>query len=261
MIFLIYSKILTDSIEREKKGIDYCCSERDRLLLNELFDKINALTGTDIKYLAEIDALRIHGSGEIIADYITRFSSESIKSYFIPQLIFNKIKDCDKLILQLYLHFRTSSEYISDPGFPAPSNIYVRYDNAFRTLKPKRLKKELVKLVYSPRDVFYLPFTTKMLASWMIPELEDLLVVYSSSSNITARDVGIIGDCGDYYPSVSFMKRELRFISIESLRYYPSERVCKVIDQYVEDPDPDIRSVAKKVLKLMENTGGQSRDG
>lgn len=248
-----HNKLILDGIEREKKGLDYHCSERDSAILKELFAEINEFAGTDIRYLAEIDALRISGSGEIIAKYITKFSSESVKSYFIPHLVCDKVKDCDKLILKLYLHFRTSSEYISLPGSPAPSNIYVRYDNAFKTLKPKRIKNELVKLVFSPRDVFYLPFTTKMLASWMMPELEELLLSYSSNSNITAWDIGIIEKQDDYYPPLSFIKRELRLIAIDGLKNYPSKHVFKVIEQYIEDPDPDIRTVAKKTLKSIND--------
>lgn len=60
-----YSEVLVDSIEREKKGIDYICPKADKELLRELLDEINSHAGTDYHYLAELDAFntdkkRIH---------------------------------------------------------------------------------------------------------------------------------------------------------------------------------------------------------
>lgn len=240
-----------DSIEREKAGIDYCCTDADRATLRELFKEINAYAGTAIQYLAEIDALNLYGSGQIIARYITKLSSESVKSILIPQLVSDKVKDCDKLLLQLYLHFKASDEYISMPGFPAPAHIYVRYDNAFKALKPKRLKDDLIKLAHNPRDAFYLPFTMRMLASWKVPELKELLILYSSNSNITAQDVGIGENCDAFLPPLAFIKRELRFIAIDGLKYYPSDNISEVIRQYITDSDPDIRAAAQRTLKVL----------
>lgn len=245
------NKVLLDAIEREKSGVDYYCPEADKEKLINLFEEINQYAGTNIQYLAELDAVNIKGSGEIIARHISKFSSESVKCYLIPQMVFDGIHDCDKILLNLYLNFKASNEYISKPGIPAPSHIYVRYDNAFKSLKPKRLTKELIMLVHEPRDAFYLPFTTKMLASWKPQELEDLLIKYSSKNNIVADDVDIFDESELVFPSFSFIKRELRFIAIDSLKYYPSKKSISIIEQYTFDSDRDIRSVANRTLKIL----------
>lgn len=93
------SKVLIAGIEREKKGLDYICSNSDKEILHKLLDEINDYAGTDYHYLAELDAFHIPGVGRIVAKYITKFSSESVKGYLIPQMVSDKIKNCDMLIL------------------------------------------------------------------------------------------------------------------------------------------------------------------
>lgn len=249
---MTYSKILLASIEREKNGTDYVCPEADKVLLQELFDEINSCTGTNFRTLAELDAFRIPGSGNIITKYIAGFTSETVKGYLIPQIVADKVVDCDKQILQLYRHFKSSDEYISKPGCPAPAHIYVRYDNAFRKLKPKRLAKDLVELASHPRDAFYLPFTMRMLASWRLPEMFDLLIRYSSCDELTAHDVGIYdGSDVPFYPPLEFIKRELRFTAINGLKYFPSPEAVGIIEPFTASADKDIRAAAKKTLKAL----------
>ena len=248
---LNYSKILINSIENEKRGTDYICPEADKELLHRLLGEINSYAGTNFHYLAELDAFNISGSGNIIAKYIKNFSSESVKGFLIPQMVSDKIKDCDKLILQLYLHFKLSDEYIGKPGYPSPAHIYVRYDNAFKKLKPKRLAKELTELVHNPRDAFYLPFTTRMLASWKMPEMKNLLISYSTDDSFIAQDVGIYNSEQPYFPSLEFMKRELKFTAIDGLKYYPSAEVRDIITSLVTSTDKDIKSAAKRTLKIL----------
>ncbi len=247
---MIYKKILLESIENEKAGIEYCYSNDDREILHEMFREINEERGISIRYLAEVDAFNIHGTGEIMARYITKFSSDSVRSMLIPQLVSDKIKDCDKLLLRLYLNFKESDEYISLPGVPSPAHITVRYDNAFKALKPKRLKEDLVKLAYSPRDVHYLPFTMRMLASWKVPELKDLFIGYSSDSNISVQDVGI-NENDEYYPPFGVIKRDLRFTAINALKYYPSDDTIEIIRKYVDNSDPNISAAARRTLKVI----------
>ena len=76
-----YNKVLISSIEREKKGLDYICPKADKELLHKLLDEINCYAGTDYHYLAELDAFNIPGAGNIVAKYITAFSSEGVKGY------------------------------------------------------------------------------------------------------------------------------------------------------------------------------------
>ena len=247
----LYNRVVLDSIEREKKGTDYYCTGADKVLLQTLLEEINEFCGTGFRYLAELDAFTIPGSGGIIAKYIQRFSSESVRGYLLSQLVSDKIKDCDIIILHMYMHFKNSSEYISAPGVPAPAHIYVRYDNAFRALKPKRLKSELLRLAYNPRDAFYLPFTMRMLGSWKIPELKELFLSYASNGSITPQDVGLSNGDTAHFPPFDFIRRELRFLAIDALKYYPSDTIYDVISQYIDDPDPGIRVAVKRTLKVL----------
>ena len=248
----LYSPVLLDAIERERAGKDYCCDEADKEILAALFRKINEYAGTDFHYLAELDAFTVSGAGDIFSDYVKRLSSQSVKAYLLHQLIAGNIKDCDKLILDMYMDFKRSSRYISEKHLPAPAHIYVRYDNSIKKLKPKRLKHELLQLAYCPRDFFYLPFTMKMLASWKIPELKDLLILYSSESNLSQYDLGIDDDGEEYFPPVSFIKRQVRFTAIDSLKYYPSCDVVEIIRQYTKESDVNIQETAKKTLCQLE---------
>lgn len=246
---MIYDKVLFDSIQSEKSGEDYCCFGEDRELLNELLAEINRAVGTKFRYLAELDNLTVKGSGVIVAKYIERLSSESVRAYLIPQIVCDKPTDCDKLILSLYRHFKESAEYISVPGEPSPAHIYVRYDNAFKDLKPKRIKDELAALVSAPRDAFYLPLTVRMLASWKIPELERLLIRYSESDNIAAAEIGLHEYDDGRKPSLEFIKSQLRFSGIQGLKYYDSAESKAAIEQCLSDADVDIAAAARRVYR------------
>lgn len=243
---MIYNRVLNDCIAREIAGTDYICIGNDKVILLEMMNAINAKTGTNIQYLAELDAFHIFGAGEIIAEYIDLFSSNSVKAYLIPQLVLEKVRDCDNIILRLYMQFRESQDFISQPGKPAPSHIYVRYDSAFHSLKSKRIVSNLLDIVSSPRDAFYLPLTVKMLASWKIPELKELLILYSQPEGISMHDVGLQGDGQSFFPPFSFICRELRFTAIHGLRYYPAEDSLHALQTCMEDPDADIRIAARK---------------
>lgn len=244
-----YPKPLLDRIEREKKGIDFVYSEEDRKILDQLFDELNSLMGTDYQYLAELDAFEIKDSAEIIARYITAFSSESVRGYLIPNLATGKVKDCDRLVLQMYRNFKESDMYISKPGLPAPAHIYVRYDNAICTLKPKRLCGDLISLARCPRDAFYLPRSMRMLASWKEPELLEILLQYVANDGVNATDVGLIDKNANSYPSIEFIMRELRFTAIAGLKYFPSPQVRDIIKGLAADTDRDISMAAKKTLR------------
>lgn len=258
---MVYSKILFDKIEREKSGIDYCCSDEDRAVLQRMFNEINQNLGTNVCYLAEMDSFIFKGSGRIISEYISQISSETVKAYLIPQLVSDKITDCDKLLLQMYMQFRTSGEYISKAGDPAPAHIYTRYDNAFKTIKPKRIKSELLSLAQNPRDFFYLPFTMRMLASWKIPDLKTILIAYSDDQNITPINIGI-EDCDSRcLPPFTFIKREIRFTAIEGLKFYPSDDIRELMYSYLSDPDSVIRAMARKTLNTLEDRKEGQRDG
>ncbi len=246
---MIPSKVLNDAIEREKAGTDYMYPAEDRPILREMLGEINAQCGTNIQYLAELDAYHVIGAGNIIVNYIEQFSSESVRAYLIPQLLLDKIKDCDKLVLHMYLHFRDSKEYIAAPGKPAPAHIYVRYDNAFRKLKSKRIVPDILRILVSPRDAFYLPLTAKMLASWKVPELKQILLNYLAPNAVSMHDVGLCEDGQIYFPSFSDICNELKFTAMNGLVYYPSEETLDAIQMYVSDPNKDLCVFANKIYK------------
>ncbi len=134
-----------------------------------------------------------------MAKYINRFQSESVRCYLIPQIVSDRVKDCERLAFELYVHFKNSKEYISSPGEPSPAHIYVRYDNAFKALKLKRMKHEPTGVVSNPRDAFYLTLTVRMLASWKIPELEQICFYFLDGSCITNDSLGLPDQDTNYY--------------------------------------------------------------
>lgn len=248
MIKLEHNRVLRDSIAREIEGTDYIGKDEDKSLLLSLMDTINTEKGTNIQHLAELDLFHVLGAGEIIARYINQFASEAVKAYLIPQLVLDKVKDCDKIVLQLYLQFQESNEYISLPDRPAPAHIYVRYDNAFRKMKSKRIANDLLRILTYPRNAFYLPLTVNMLASWKILELQNILLMYAMPNNISMEDIGMSEDDQSYFPPFSYICRELRFTAINGLRYYPSDEALNTIRICMHDLDPDIRCAARKVM-------------
>ena len=247
-----YTKVLIDLIKDEIDGEDYNYSKQDGLVLRRLLDEINKKNGTRYQYLAEIDEFDISGSGKIMVQYLDEFQSESVRCYLIPQIVSDKVDNCAEIVLKAYLHFKQSEEYISLPGMPAPAHIYVRYDNAFTKMKSRRIKRELLSLAYSPRDAFYLPLTMRMLASWKIPEMKDIMIGYVMGNIITHESVGLPLCSDNYYPSFDFMKRELIFTALTCLKYYPSEATVEIIYNCLNDSDKDIRIAARKSLSYIE---------
>jgi hypothetical protein len=213
------SLLLQYYIEQEKENNAFCVSSHDREVLNLLLAEINETTDVDFHYLAELEACSVKGAGEIVKKYIADFDSEYVRSYLLHHLVNDRITDCDKLIYQLYLHFKSSDLYIPSIGQTSNLAIRIRYDNTFRKLKPKRLKTALKSLAFNPRDAFYLPFTMQMLASWRLSDLEQLFISYMDAANITSQSIGLPEHSDDYHPSLSYIRRQLKFTSIYSLKY------------------------------------------
>ncbi len=245
---MINIKVLQDSIERERLGLDYMYDNDDQVVLVELLNELNVELGSSFSSLAELDSLRIPNAGKIVAKYISCFSSSSVRSSLLHHMIEDRVENCDLRILQQYLYFKSSSFYLPPPMEQAPAHIYTRFDAAFKKLRPKRLSKELLELARYPRDAFYLPFTLRMLASWKISGMKDLLVMYSSANNISRSDVGLDNNDSTYYPSFEFMSQELRFTGISGLRYFPSSDVTQLLTQYINESNPKIAAAASKTL-------------
>lgn len=255
---VIGTRVLLDAIEREKEGKDYHYDVDDKKLLSEMLNEINDFAGTNLNYLAELDMLRISGIGGIVARYITRFSSESVRGYLLSHIVDGKVKDADRIVLDMYMHFRKSKAYISASNQPAPAHIYVRYDNALTKLKPKRLTEKLMQLAYNPRDFFYLPFTMRMLASWKLPELKEICIRYSAKENVSEQDVGLADDGKVYFPPYTFIKRQMRFTAIIALKYYPEEDVLNLLQAYALEQDADIAAAAKKTINAICKKNGRN---
>ena len=253
----IYGILLRDAIEDEKKGekgISYRYSAADKEILAMICREINELWRTDFHYLAELDHFTIPGSGPIIAKYIHDIETESMRAYLVHQLISDKIPDCDKLIWELYAHFVNSDCCPYDPE-SGKSNafMYVIYDNAFRVLKPKRLKKELLTIAYRPVDAQAMSFTMRLLASWKIPEMRDILLKYADGSSLSAEDFGLCDDTEARRSTVIHRKRQLMFSAIYGLRYFPSPEVEDLIRAFAADTDKDIAIAANKTLKVLKS--------
>lgn len=248
----MHEAVLRDAINKEIRGEDYCYTASDKALLGKMFAEINRKLGTHIRYLAEMDAFIYHGSGEIVARYIRQFESESVRGYLLPQIISDKIPDCDLLTYELYMQFKSSDDYISKPFKPSPAHIYVRYDNSFRRLRPRRLKAELLELARSPRDAEYLPFTMRKLASWRVPQTHDILLTYANSDRLTPADVGLDpNDDRRYAPSLETIKKNLKFTAIAGLKYYNTPEAKAVLDRFAASDDKDFRESAEKSLAFM----------
>lgn len=250
---MIHNKLLNDCIEKEIAGTDYVCPNADKPVFWAMIGEINAKCNTSVKYLAELDAFHVIGAGAIVAKYIKDFSCESVKAYLIPQLVLDRVTDCDKIIFHMYLQFRKSNEYISAPGKPAPSHICTRYDSAFHTLKSKRIASDIVKVLSSPRDAFYLPLTTKLLASWKVPALKPILLSFLNPGAVTIHNVGLREDEQSCFPPFSYIRRELVFTAIYGLGYYPSIETEAALFGYLSNPDRDIRTAANKIYKKISS--------
>lgn len=246
-----YGKVLSDLIEREKAGMDYRYPASDRATFLCMLEEINQRKGTNFSYLAEIDAFDIPGAGLIMEKYVRDFESEGIRAYLVPQMVSDKVRDCDKLVLELYLHFKQSDFYVKPLGQPDSAYIYVRYDNAFRRLKPKRLKRELMELVAHPLDAYYLPFTVRMVSSWKMPEMEHILFHYADPFDLREQDLGLVGESERISERMEWRKRQLQFSAIHSLRYYPSERSKQILHQFFDLQDRDFHAAAKKSLEYI----------
>ena len=240
----IFNYLLKDAIRDEKEGVDYACSHHDRVLLNEMFKEINSSFNININYLAEMDKFYIKGSSEIIVKYLPKFSSHMVKACLSPQLVNDKIENCDTILLDLYLSFKNSNEYINEKTQLSPSYICVVHDNNFLKLKPKKIKQDLLRLIYDPIDRSNLPLTAQMLASWRLPELEDLFISHLQEFVST----GIIEYDEKTHP-LTFAQRQNIFTSINALKYFPSYQATEILTKYAKSFDENIAEAAEKTLK------------
>lgn len=207
-----------------------------------MLDELNKATGLNIKYLAQIDSYTIPGSGEVFDKYIDRIKSESVRAFLLPNMCIDGISDKDNRMLDLYLHFKNSDEYTSLPGIPNPAHIYVRYDNMLCKSKSKKFAQKMIELIKSPRDVFYLPFTTRKIASWKFPEVKDILISYLKEDSITEENFKLT-ESAEFF---GWAKKQITIGAILDLKYYSETDVLSVIEPFVNSEDKGISLAAKK---------------
>lgn len=259
-VMFLHGAMLRDCIEQEKAGIDFTCSEKDRNTLRKMLEDINTFNHSNYQYLAEVVLLDMSHSRSIIADYITKFDSETVRAYLVPHIVSKSVKNCDKFILDLYLHFKKSDEYLPKIDDNSPAHIYARYDNAFKQLKSKKIENELSQLVDNPLDVFYLPLTVRMLSKWKNPRVEIILIKFlSNPDNILQHsDIQVYLKNMIHYSAKEF-QRELLFTAIDGLKYFPSTENIKLLESCYNSLDSNIKLAVEKSLRIM--TKNQTNQG
>ena len=239
--------MLLYSIQREKEGLDYRYGSEDRLVLQQMLEEINRELGTNLHYLAEIDAFNLKGAGKIMCKYVDRFQSEDVRAHCVPQLVEDRIPDCDAVLLALYHHFQDSSEFFPVNGYLS-AHVYVRYDNAFTRRKSKRCQNDLLELVQNPINMFYLPFTVEMLSSWTIPVLYELLLCYARHEKSFPPEFQEALS----QEQLAFAYRQIMFTVISGFRYFPTEEAKAILSDCSHSEDRDIRQAAKKSQRLQQ---------
>ncbi len=247
----MYKAVMQMLIEKEIAGTSYISSPEDRAILDEMVEEINQKCGTNVYYLAELDNLRIPGAGEIVRKYFFRFSSEYIRGFVLFHMVEDNIEDCAEILYQGFLSFMNSDEYISPPGKPSPACIEVAYDNAFRRLRPRKLKQQLTELVLLPRNAFSLAFTTNILASWKVPALKDALIRYALGNAVTPSEVGLDNPDLEWYPPFDWIVYQLRFRGIRGLRYYRTPEIEDFI-RNMPKTDRNIAAAIDQTIKFWD---------
>lgn len=222
MVKRLYNRILIDNINLEKKFERYVYNIHDKKIISLMLEDINTIHNMSYSYLAELLFAHPKSVADIIYKYIWEIQSLSTKAYLVPLILVDKkAKNKDLILLKLYKEFRNSTEYIALPGKPAPSHIYVRYDNAFSSISLKNIISEIVSLLQEPRCAFYLPLTMQKLSKAQNPEVYELLQKYLNASELNPSDFNLpIHTDEECYPSYDYMKNQLANMSKMFLEYY-----------------------------------------
>jgi len=255
---IIYPKVLADSIISEREGTAYTFEGNDKNVLKQMCDEINQ-TFPDhpykFHYLSEISMIGLPiGASTILLKYIYQFESESCRAVLIPSILVDKvkIKDLDRIVMDLYHHFRASTYYIAPPGSGRSAHIYMTYDNAFKKLKSPKIVPELVELMKSHREVCILSITASTIArKWAPKKLGEIMAAHLMNKNVTRADVGLPEE-GKYYPSLETIVEQTLFVAIKCLQFYPSEENLKIIMDYTNHSNKDLAKFAKEHAEKMK---------
>ncbi len=256
VIKMKYGILLRESIKDEKKGIIYETSLHDRIIFKKMLKELNKIHKTHFKYWSEIKEFHIVGSGEIIRRYIYQFEAELAHSILIHELVAEKVPDTDEVAYDLYLRYKQSKYYISDPKETC-YDYGIEYDNVFRRLKSKRIEERLVDLMKNPRDAFYLPLTLQMLSRKCRDDIKVLLFRYVDSNDIEPMELGLNEEFkDDYYPPYSSILYQLRCNAVVCLKYYHDQETIDIVEKVMLDDDDNLKKLANNTLVYIKKRSG-----
>ena len=253
----IFGRAIVDAIIDEQNGKGPRLTDSDKAVLKQLCNEINQTypNGYQFEYVEELRMLPLpKGVSSILLKYIYQFESETCRAYLMQKMFHDEpqIENLDRIIMDLYHHFRASHYYISPPDSPAPAHIYVRYDNTFARLKSPNIMPELVELLKSRRELEILGITAEMIAKkWAPKELGEIMAAHLMNKNVTRADIGLPEE-GNYYPSLETIVRQTSFNAISCLRFYPSEENLKILMDYTNHPDKELAKYAQQQVDKMK---------
>lgn len=260
---IIYGRVLADSIIQERDGTAYIFAGNDRNVLKQMCDEINE-TFPDypykFHYLSEISMINLPiGASTILLKYIYQFESESCRTVLFPSILADilkrrvKVKDIDRIIMDLYHHFRTSPYYIAPPEAGTSAHIYIGYDNALKRVASLKILPELIEIMKCHRDLYILSLTVfKIAKEWAPKELEEIMAAHLMNKNVTRADVGLPEE-GKYYPSLETIVKQVSFNAIKCLQFYPSEENLRIIMGYTNNPYKELARFAQEYADKMKN--------
>lgn len=245
-----YEKKLNYYIELEKSGRLFDYSRNDRKILDEMFSIINKEFDYDVHYISQLYFYKYYGTGNIINNYIEGFDSEKIKSYLSRQMVCEKVDNCAKKIMNLYLHFKNTDEYKAldrDVNFVTCLN----YDWNFMELRSRKIKRELLELASNLRDATYLMGTMKMISTWRLQEMEIMAKNHLEIEKYSFKDLMIEESDPLSNDSLRVFKSYLEELGLYCLRYYPTDENIKIIEKYLYPENSYIHDIVISSLKKM----------
>jgi len=243
--------LLDLAIEDEALGISYRKCSYDNEILKQLLSEINIQNNLKLKYLAQLDLLKIDNINHLIIKYIYEFKSSHIKAILLKQLFLGDDFEKVDIAVKLYNEFKESKEYISEINESAPNHIITIYDNLLSNLTSKTDKDKLQVIFTNPRDLYYLPLTIKSLSKSKNTNIKNILMKCLNPSYIT-RKIGKEYNDENYDPSLSIIKYKLILNSLECLKYYHEEEVIELIQKFENNKDLSIQKQAIKTLNHLK---------
>ena len=259
---IFHSPFLADCIKDELEGTAWTFEGNDKNVLKQMCDEINQ-TFPDyphkFHYLSEFSITYIPaGVSPILLKYIYQFKSESCRAVLLTRIVVDKtknkvkIKDLDRIVMDLYHNFRVSPYYISPPESGSSAHIYMRYDNSLRRVVSPRILPELVEIMKFRRDFYILSITAfKIARKWAPKELGEIMAAHLTNKNVTRADVGLPEE-GKYYPSLETIVEQSSFTAIKCLQFYPSEDNLRIIMDYTNHPNKDLAKFAQEHAEKMK---------